>query len=631
MNSVLAKPDRRAVAFTWVFCLLCAFSLLLGRLPYRGIRHDGILYAGQALAHLNPFWAAQDLYFAHGSQDNFSIFSRIVAWGLRHADTGTVDMVVLRIAVVAWVAALVALTGAMGLSWRERWLGIFAVLGASHFYGNSRIFSFMEPFVTARTWSEPVALMALILLLRGRLVFAVAMLLLAMALHPLMALPVAVVGFLYLVLSDRRWLALSLLALPVLGLAFAGIAPFDALLKTYDHDWMMAIVWANNIVFLSNWHFADLASALVNSGILWLTWRRSDGPMARLQRAVIAAVPILCLVSFVGSDLMHNVLITQLQLWRIFWVLDVLALASLPMFLLREWRKGPAGQVAAVAVFVAVCAVDAWLPTGWALACWACLALLLSARGIALQPSIVRMAIGATLLVGLGLLGLQWLNASQQLSMHAQGTAIAQTSSIPFTLPIVTLPFFYLLIRGWERGGRLRAVAAVVAAGLFVFSATQWDQRSPWARYIETVRPGTHPFDALIPPDAQVYWHDDTAATWVLLQRANFFSAGQSAGLLFNRGTSMVALQRGPALLGVMGDQAKCSSLEMLGARSLDAARCELHRDNFLKFCSLTPTHADFLVASTDFGTGVVSRWRFVPGDGSPPVTYSLYDCSKLR
>ena len=51
---------------------------------------------------------------------------------------------------------------------------------------------------------------------------------------------------------------------------------------------------------------------------------------------------------------LDHVLITQLQLWRVTWILDLLALASLPLLLEREWRKGLKGRCAAVAVFVAV-------------------------------------------------------------------------------------------------------------------------------------------------------------------------------------------------------------------------------------------------------------------------------------
>ncbi len=167
--------------------------------------------------------------------------------------------------------------------------------------------------------------------------------------------------------------------------------------------------------------------------------------------------------------------------------------------------------------------------------------------------------------------------------------------------------------------------------GLFGLAATHWDQRSSWARYVESAPRGTHPFDALIPLDAQVYWHEQTAATWILLQRANFMSISQASGLLFNRATALEALDRIPAFLAVMVNTQTCANLERFGGAHFAYSECELPRQNFLDFCKARPKHPDFLIASTDFGNGVVARWTFSPRDGSHPTTYALYDCSKLQ
>jgi hypothetical protein len=630
MNVTRSSMNQSSTRWEWAFCLLLVVALLLGAQPYRGIRHDAILYSGQALAHLNPAWAASDLFFAHGSQDRYSIFSSGVAWLLRqHADLAVVDITLLLGAWVLWIVALLALM--RDASPRLRWAGVLAVVAATHFFGTTRVFGFMEPFVTARTWAEPMALLALVFLLRGRLLPAAAAFVLAMALHPLVALPVGAVALAYLISLDRRWASLLLLLVPALGLAWAGIAPFDGLLKTYDPQWFQATLLANDIVYVSNWYLTDAIAALTHAVVLWLACRGSTTPFARLGRAAVVTTPILCLVSFIGADLCHDVLLTQLQLWRVTWILDLLALASLPLLLAREWHKGPRGRGAAVAVFVAFYAIDAWLPTGWLLGCWAVLALVLSGSRAEVKPSMIRLTVLASVIAGLGMIGLQVVNAVQQLNVDTQGMKIALPLSIPFVLPLVSLPVVALLMLGWWRGGGARALSAVVAVGLLVVATTHWDQRTSWQRYVESAQPGTHPFDALIPMGKQVYWHEDTAAAWVVLQRANFISSSQSSGLLFNRDTALVAVQRVPALLAVMNNRAMCARLEMLDAVSLDRATCEMPREQFLGMCSARPEHPDFLVAAVDFGTGVIARWRFTPDDGSAPVTYALYDCSKVK
>jgi hypothetical protein len=451
-----------------------------------------------------------------------------------------------------------------------------------------------------------------------------------MALHPLLALPVGAVGLAYLVGADRRWAALLLLAIPVLGLAFAGIAPFSALLKTYDYDWFQATLIANDDIYISNWSRSDALAPLVWTGVLWMAHRGSTTPFARLARAAVVATPILFLASFIGADLLRNVLVTQLQLWRVSWILGLLALASLPTLLLREWSKGPKGRCAAIAVFVAFYAVDDWIPTAWLLVAWALVALAMSATRAEAKPSVLRLANVATVFAAAGVVVLQWFSAQGQLNMHSQGMKAAQPLAVIFAMPLVTLPAALGLTLLWTRGGRLRVLASVAAVALLVLAAIHWDQRSPWARYLESAQPGAHPFDEFIAPDAQVYWHDDVLAAWVLLQRANFISNFQTSGLLFNRATSLEAKQRIPYWLDVMAGTRKCARLEQFNAVALDRSVCELPREAFFKMCHAQPTHPDFLIAATDFGTGVVARWRFEPGDGSAPVSYALYDCRKV-
>jgi hypothetical protein len=629
VNIASSSTTLNRSAWTAAFLLLVTLALMFGAMPYRGIRHDGILYMGQALSHLNPAWAANDLFFAHGSQDQFSIFSRIVAWLIRRFDAATVDMTLLRGAWLVWLVALFALVRDFPL--RERWLSVLAVVAATHIYGTTRVFSFMEPFVTARTWAEPVTILALVALLRGRMALAFLAFALAMALHPLVALPAGAVALAYLIREDRRWAALLLLAIPVIGLAIAGVGPFANLLRTYDPDWFRATVMANDAVYISEWTIPDGMAALAHCVVLWLACRGDDKPFARLGRATLVVSPILCLISFVGADVLHNILITQLQLWRVTWLLDLLALAGLPRLLTSQWRRGPKGRCAAIAVFVAMYALDDLLPTGWMFAAWAAMALLLSAGRAETKPWVLRLAVIATVLCGLGIAGLQVQRAIAQMDVHDQGMRIGEPLSIFFSTPLIALPAIVALIWLWERGAMPRAVAAAAAVGLFGVAATHWDQRSPWARYVESAPRGTHPFAALIPPDAQVYWHEQTAATWILLQRANFISLSQSSGLLFNRATALEALDRIPAFLAVMVNTQTCANLERFGDAHFAFAACELPRQNFLGFCKAHPKHPDFLIASTDFGTGVVARWTFSPRDGSRPTTYALYDCSKLQ
>ncbi len=628
MNAIAPAANRSNRLFG-SFCLLLTLALLVCRAPYRGLRHDAVLYLAQALAHLYPGWAAGDFYFAFGSQDRYSLFSLPRAWLLLHTSTPAVDISAILLAWGLFIWALAAL--ARELPPRLRWLGVMAVVVASHNYGIGRIFGFLEPFLTARTLAEPLALVALVCLLRGRRLLALAALCASLLMHPLVAVPMAVVFFFYLVDRDRRWAWLLVLLLPVAGLAWADVGPFAALFRVYDENWWRAVMQTNQDVVMSEGHLVDVVAAVANLGVLGLACWGGGGELARAGRAALSAAAVLCLASFVGGSLLHDVLIVQLQLWRVMWIVNVLALVQLPLLLSHEWQRGTAGRLAAVSLLVAYFCADAYFANGWAIIAWAVVMLVVSRRGIVLTKPIMIGAFAATILVVLGTTEWQILNVLGQLNFLQQGMAIARVASIPFVLPVLVLPAALGLVLAYERGGVVRALAVTATLALLVVGVRNWDQRTPWERYVEGAQPGSHPFAKLIPPGAEVYWHADTLANWLLLQRPQFISLNQVSGLLFNRATAYVAMSRLPYLTAMQPDTKTCDTLSWFGADRSLLPMCQLSRDAFLGVCRAEPTHPDFLVASIDFGTGVVARWRFTPDDGSAPIEYMLYDCGKIR
>ena len=76
-DRVCQAIDRLAAQPSLLLCVLLALNALAR--PYAGIAHDARLYSAQVLHQLEPESYSDDLFFRYGSQDQFSIFSRVAA------------------------------------------------------------------------------------------------------------------------------------------------------------------------------------------------------------------------------------------------------------------------------------------------------------------------------------------------------------------------------------------------------------------------------------------------------------------------------------------------------------------------------------------------------------------------
>jgi hypothetical protein len=192
---------------------LSAIWLLTHR--YHGIHHDALFYAVQALAHAAPARFEHDLFFAFGSQDDYTLFTPAYAWLGRQAGLGNAAFVLLVAAQCLWAFAAIRIA--------RQWLqGLFLVAGLALLfalpgqYGHDPVFRYAESFLTARVWAECLVLNGLAATLAGRSGLAAAAVLGASLLHPIMALP----GLLFLAFYHgyRNTGNGLLLLLPVLAL-----------------------------------------------------------------------------------------------------------------------------------------------------------------------------------------------------------------------------------------------------------------------------------------------------------------------------------------------------------------------------------------------------------------------------
>jgi hypothetical protein len=617
------KPDPRLGGGLGLLLIIAIWSFTR---PYRGVRHDAILYLGQTFAHLWPERMGEDIFFHYGSQDRFSVFAPVMAMLVRHFGVAWPEMVLLVACQVAFMVAVWKLAGHF-----MRPLRLPATLCAivlPHTYGSLNVFGFAESFLTARSVAEPLVLFALVAWARHKTVRALVLFGLGMAMHPLIAIPGLVVAWLMRVQADRRWAWIALVALPVLALAVAGVAPFDGLLHRYEGVWWEQVQSSNRDVMLSNWKFLDWQSLAVDPILLWFAVRHGEHRLAAMAKATLWATAGLLAVSLFGVDLFHDVLLAGLQLWRVLWITHLLALICLPLFVYTHWRKGSSGRLVAVAGIAALVAAGANFPQAWVLVAWLLATLLLERSGQAISPSLQRIAFGATVAsIGVATLVIVVTTLRRVLGT-SDSPDVGQAVLVVLATPTVAIACCFLLnraIRHLPTWGAAALLGAILALG-----ALHWDQRDPWQRELEASALEEHPFDHYIAPTDQVYWHDALLPTWMMLKRPSFYSDFQGAGLLFNRSTAEEFARRRKVFLGIQLQGELCHVVASIqGAKDEECAPTQDLVDQVCK----DPLHPRFMVFPYKMAHGLVDEWTLAPSSRfhpRNPRTYYLYDCTRF-
>lgn len=611
--------------------LLAIAAWMLLAHPYEGVRHDGTLYLGQALLNSRVPALAGDIFFVGGSQDRYSIYSDVMVPLYEQLGLLATHVGVLLASWGLMLGAVLVLLRRFAPDGSLALWGTLAFAVMSPIYGGTWVFGYAENFVTARSFAEPLLLWSLVALLNGHRRIAVALQVSAALFHPLMALPIIAISWCFLAETDRRWLWLLAVVPAMLLAALADIAPWDGLLKTYDPYWWALVETGNRQVLLANWSLDDKLSVVLDLSVLLAVSRLRplDDATRLLYATVITTVAFIGLTAL-GTDGLHAVLLTQLQLWRAHWVAHLLAMALAPWLLAQLWQRGGLWPGSACALALALLNAHIGMNHGpAALGLWA-LASLAAWRVPSVSRHTLQLACGAILLLVLWLGADQMAGEWRQLAWQSPATL---WSDGPFKLaafPLVAAAGFGLLL--WLAGGsRARALAAVALSGLLLgAAASHWDQRPDLARAIESSPRGSPPFAARIPADASVYWPDQLAAVWGLLERQSHFAGQQGAGVLFNRHTGLVFGPRKEQYRRIDEDRERCRSGALLTRDIAAKHACEMpKKDRLTTLCS-QPDAPDFLVLRDRVEAPPLATWQ-PPTRRDPPQTFALHACSQLR
>ncbi len=507
--------------------LVVAAAMLLSH-PFTGVRHDGILYAGDALARLMPGEFHDDLYFLYGSQGRFTLLPALYATLIRLFGLGTGTMIGMLAAFCLYLAATWYL-----VSWFApkplRWVCTLAVVLGWTVYGGNRIFAYSEAFLTARSFAEPAVLFGLGALMRGRRVLAGLLLVVALVIHPLIGAGGVLAAWVVLVREDRRWVALAIVGL--VGLAVVGTigaVPFSDVFARYDAQWLALLHEANGHAFVSRWTVYDYGVIVFDLGVLWFVARLvDDGRLRGFVIAVVVAGLGASLVSLVAVDLLDNPFFGKLQIWRALWIMQWTAMATLPLALHALWQRGEHGRVAAFLLalgWMAPFGIAPGLVTIVAVAVESLRDRIVVTRTTTRIVGIVAAIAGATIAI------------QYEIRVFKPGLALAEPVSIilgqALAMNILLFGAVALVLRALPKLG---FAAPIVALSIFAGSLLLWDQRGVWLRKLESHPIGAQIWPGLIEPDAKVYWYRDLFAPWVLLGHGNYYTQQQGSGAVFSR------------------------------------------------------------------------------------------------
>jgi hypothetical protein len=597
---------------------------------YHGLTGDGQIYAFQAMARLHPNLAT-DLYLQNASQDRFTLFSPLYAWcigllGLESAARFLTLLCTLWLLAAVWALARVA-AGRDGA-----WAAVALLLITSGYYGGSEVFRLLEPFLTARLPAEALIVTALFCQVRGMNWLGLALALAALLIHPLMALP-GLLMVICLRLPPRMAVlgAISgVIATFVLAVAAVEVTALSHVLVIMDAPWIDVVRERSQFLFLQLWSIADWhinARPFVCLGFVAIAL-----PDARIRKLCQAAALVGAagmVVALIGSLIGPLAILVQGQAWRWVWITDLISVVLLPFAALRVARDAKCG------VLCAVLAVLGWtLPGIGGTASFVFASLLWLTRTrvsahIARYLRWVSVALGVA--VGAWMLTKSWVILSPPAPpsgrapmgmahireiMALEIPAVILCALIVWVLRIARAHWMPLLISSILAGLSILILPIALKQPRFLADSAEIQKFAEWSE--------------LIPPTSTVLIapsRDVGAFVWFTLDRPNYLSLDQSAGVVFSRATALEVRRRSEVLLPLMDPNWKILTHSQSQSVNVGTNRAEprpLTPNSLIQVCA--DPALGFVISPDKAGFGAVPH-----RDAGAFKDWELYDCRKVK
>jgi hypothetical protein len=608
--------QNKLIAVTLALVTLALWFLIRG---YQGFVGDAQLYAFQALARIHPDLSA-DLYLQNASQDRYTLFSPFYAWFIGWAGLEAAARLLTLLFTTWFIAASWNLAEAI-TSRGAAWLAIAFLAVAGGDYGAAGVLHISEQFLTARLPAEALIITALAFYVRGKKSLGLSIAIAAMLVHPLIALP----GALLLICA---WLPVrisligamsGILAALIIALSATNIPALAAAFTVMDADWLDVVRERSQFLFLQLWSVPD-----------WEVNLRSLAPLAfiaiasenkRMRRICIASLLVATsglAVALVASLIGPVAALLQGQTWRWIWLACFMSILLLPATILRVWRDEKCGALCAVLLF------GGWLVSG--LGGTACV--LLSLTCWVMRRRIDNRAVPylRSLAAIFGIAILIWLINS----LLASGNMVFGKFRDSLSLKVLTAALFALL--WWSvRGSRTVRVPIIVSALTLLSLIWIIPASFRQARVLATDSQIAEFSDwvGAIPPSSTVLiapTRDVGSFVWFTLLRPNYLSLDQSSGVVFSRATALEIRRRSEVLMPLTDPTWRVlSGIRQSAGKHQDYSPTHpLTTQTLIQVCR--DPRLGFVVSPQN-----VEFERKRHTNNGPWKDWNLYDCSRVR
>lgn len=636
--AVFAAPsgDRRV----WGLAVAAVVGLWAVSHPYLGVVHDARIYVLQALREIAPDRFAGELIFQFGAQDEYSLFTWLLAPAVDAIGISMAAMVLTALGHGFWLAGAIVLVRRLLPEVASAATALVCLAAMPNFYGGLGVFGFAEGFLTPRLFAEAATLWAFWLLIGGRPIAAVAAIVAGAVLHPLYGLIGLGAIWVWAVLRDWRWLGLAPLGIAVaLAAAFRGIAPFDGLLTVYDPAWLDVVRIRSPMLFIGEWTAHDWSRVAFSAALVAAAASIEAGQFRRFALTVLGVGLGGIAATGIGADLLDNQLIIQLQFYRADWLLAVFGHLGFGVLLAALFKQQTNAPVLAAALVVGVVAV--WVFT------WQGLPVALVALWLAVgqlrhgwrsfPDSVTGCGIGAASIAAVIFLIARVANLDVEMTeMQADGQHWTDAFTPHGLAEMLAFAALALLAVALAARGPRPAIACVVLVASLA-SIAAWDRRPEYRQIVEA---GAAPPDLLaqIPEDASVFYEGFSGRVWFLLGRKSYVGRLHGAPATFWRPLALEFKRRADALAPL-----ETPNLPGFGVKLSTASLVypPIAAADIFQACKRAP-ELDVMLLRRRVDGVYTGRWTLWPDQSgadaaatsgtiaAPNVVY-LYDCGALR